>query len=152
MGQPLSSAFDRLFEAKQKQLDVELAQLQNGTLPRYKELADQLEARWSDRRNKLDVELECHRDFERTLLEATQRNIRNTFLAQRAELRHSMMQARQRRLWVLGDGRRGLDKVHETVCRLADPISSQSGSWEPELPRAASDESYRLLEPISMRL
>ncbi|KAJ2844320.1 hypothetical protein J3B02_004999, partial [Coemansia erecta] len=68
MRERFNAAKTRLFEARKQQLDLEMSQLKNGTHPQYKEFVEQVDARWTDRLEKIRQKMEFNRDLARLKL------------------------------------------------------------------------------------
>ncbi|KAJ1662309.1 hypothetical protein GGF38_003357, partial [Coemansia sp. RSA 25] len=111
---------------RQHQLDLEWAQLKDGTHPRYREFVDQVDARWSDRLAKIEQKMESSCAFAETKLISSQTAATNTFVAGRAELRRAMIYRRKKHMWALTDELRNLEKIREAIVNIACPPSQLS--------------------------
>ncbi|KAJ2851962.1 hypothetical protein IWW36_000735 [Coemansia brasiliensis] len=147
-----NAAKARLFDEKKNQLDVEWAQLQNGTHPQYLEFIGQVDARWTDRLSKIDLKLDCNRNLAINNLESTRKTALSTFAASRSELRQRMIYRRKRRLWALADELRGLERVSEAIANIACPLSSHGTNDGPVRGALAPPDSEHLLELPDTRL
>ncbi|KAJ2820818.1 hypothetical protein FBU31_005104, partial [Coemansia sp. 'formosensis'] len=116
----------RLFDARQQQLDLEMAQLLDGTHPRYREIVDRVDARWSDRLAKIEQKMESSCSFADTKLISSQTAATNTFVAGRAELRRAMIYRRKKHMWALTDELRNLENVRKVIVNIGGPILSAS--------------------------
>ncbi|KAJ2878651.1 hypothetical protein FB639_003318, partial [Coemansia asiatica] len=145
MRERFNAAKTRLFEARKQQLDLEMSQLKNGTHPQYKEFVEQVDARWTDRLEKIRQKMEFNRDLARLKLESSQRAATNTFIASRSELRRAMILRRKKQMWALADDLRNLDRIREAVIGIACPLSNIAGPLEPVKGSAAPAYSSHLL-------
>ncbi|KAJ2471820.1 hypothetical protein GGI02_002010 [Coemansia sp. RSA 2322] len=140
-----------LYEARQQQLDLEWAQLQDGSHPRYREFVEQVDARWSDRLHKIEQKMECGSSFAQKKLESSQRAALNTFVAGRGELRRGMIYRRQKHMWALTDELRNLEKIREAIVNIACPLSNLD-TMGPVRGSLAARSSDHLLALPSTRL
>ncbi|KAJ2500425.1 hypothetical protein GGH96_002753 [Coemansia sp. RSA 1972] len=152
MRERFNDAKARLYEEKQQQLDLEWAQLQDGTHPQYREFIDQVDARWTDRLAKIDFKLECSNKLAQGNLGATKRSAAVTFITMRGELRQRMVHRRKRRLWALADDIRSLERVSEAIDDMAQPLSNQGAADTPVRGTAAPHDSVHLLNMPESRL
>ncbi|KAJ2543393.1 hypothetical protein GGF49_002096 [Coemansia sp. RSA 1853] len=152
MRERFNDAKARLYEEKQQQLDLEWAQLQDGTHPQYREFIDQVDARWTDRLAKIDFKLECSNKLAQGNLGATKRSAAVTFITMRGELRQRMVHRRKRRLWALADDLRSLERVSEAIDDMAKPLSNQGAADTPVKGTAAPHDSVHLLNLPESRL
>ncbi|KAJ2777347.1 hypothetical protein GGI18_004212, partial [Coemansia linderi] len=132
----------RLYDARQQQLDLELAQLQDGSHPRYLELVEQVDERWSDLFAKIELRLSSSCKFADTKLVSSQSAATNTFVAGRAELRRAMIYRRKKHMWALTDELRNLENVREVIVNIGCPVISAP----PYKPIAAGRYSRHLLD------
>ncbi|KAJ2867841.1 hypothetical protein GGH94_000509 [Coemansia aciculifera] len=122
MQERFNTGKSRLYDARQQQLDLELAQLQDGTHPRYREIVDQVDARWSDRLAKIEQKMESSCSFAETKFISSQTAATNTFVAGRAELRRAMIYRRNKHMWALTDELRNLEKIRDAIVNIACPV------------------------------
>ncbi|KAJ2732366.1 hypothetical protein IW152_003839 [Coemansia sp. BCRC 34962] len=132
----------RLYDARQQQLDLELAQLQDGSHPRYQELVEQVDVRWSEQLAKIELRLASSCKFADTKLVSSQTAATNTFVAGRAELRRAMIYRRKKHMWALTDELRNLENVREVIINISCPVISAP----PHRPVAAGRYSRHLLD------
>ncbi|KAJ2576558.1 hypothetical protein GGH19_002077 [Coemansia sp. RSA 1807] len=152
MRERFNDAKARLYEEKQQQLDLEWAQLQDGTHPQYREFIDQVDARWTDRLAKIDFKLKCSNKLAQGNLGATKRSAAVTFITMRGELRQRMVHRRKRRLWAMADDIRSLERVSEAIDDMAKPLSNQGAADTPVRGTAAPHDSVHLLNLPESRL
>ncbi|KAJ1833484.1 hypothetical protein LPJ63_002720 [Coemansia sp. RSA 2711] len=152
MRERFNAAKARLYEQKQQQLDLEWAQLQDGTHPQYREYAGLVDARWADRLTKIDLKHESSRSMARRNLEASTTSATTSFVAARRELRQRLIHRRKQRLWGLTDELRGLERISETIENIANPLSNQGAADLPVKGTAAPRDSGHLLNLPDSRL
>ncbi|KAJ1802399.1 hypothetical protein LPJ56_007212, partial [Coemansia sp. RSA 2599] len=128
-----------------QQLDLEMSQLKNGTHPQYREFVDQVDARWTDRLEKIKQKMEFNRDLARLKLESSQRAATNTYIASRGELRRAMILRRKKQMWALADDLRNLERIREAIIGIACPLSNTAGPAEPVKGLMAPAHSSHLL-------
>ncbi|KAJ2745662.1 hypothetical protein GGI20_001987 [Coemansia sp. BCRC 34301] len=136
----------RLYDARQSRLDLEWAQLQDGTHPRYREFVDQMDARWSDRLAKIEQKMKSSCSFAETKLVSSQVAATNTFVAGRAELRRAMIYRRKKHMWALTDELRNLEKIREAIVNIACPPSLLSAPRLVKPSAASRRNSHHLLD------
>ncbi|KAJ2724489.1 hypothetical protein GGI07_001920 [Coemansia sp. Benny D115] len=143
---------EKLFEARNHQLDLELVQLKNGTHPQYKEYVEQVDARWSSRLAMIEQRMECGRELAQKKLESSQRAVRNTFVASRGELRQAMILRRKKQVWTLTDDLRNLEKIRQAIVSIACPLSNSAEQDGPAKPSIAPADSAHMLSMADTRL
>ncbi|KAJ2337894.1 hypothetical protein GGH92_007408, partial [Coemansia sp. RSA 2673] len=122
MQERFNTGKSRLYDARQQQLDLELAQLQDGTHPRYREIVDQVDARWSDRLAKIEQKMESSCTFAETKLVSSQTAATNTFVAGQGELRRAMIYRRNKNLWTLNEELLNFKRIRHAIANIACPV------------------------------
>ncbi|KAJ1902055.1 hypothetical protein LPJ66_000304 [Kickxella alabastrina] len=140
-----SASKKKLAEARKHQLDLEMQQLKDGTHPQYKEFIEQVDARWSDRLAKIELEMESRRALAKVKLDSSRTSAKNTFIASKGEVRRAMVYRRKKQMWALTDNLRNLERIREAITNVACPLSNQAGIKIPERGTKASNESDHLL-------
>ncbi|KAJ2794994.1 hypothetical protein H4R20_006035, partial [Coemansia guatemalensis] len=148
----IAKRHNRLYEEKQQQLDLEWTQLQNGSHPQYKELIEQADARWADRLDRVEFKLKCGRDLAQKNLDCARRSANATLVTRQGTLRRRMAYARKKKLWVLTDTLRGLERVSETIANISCPLSNHGALDTPVKGVAAPRDSNHLLAMPETRL
>ncbi|KAJ2842780.1 hypothetical protein GGI22_007434, partial [Coemansia erecta] len=128
-------------------LDLEWAQLQDGSHPQYKEYAQQIDARWLDRLSKIEHRVELDRDFAKLKQEESCNAAINSFITLRCELRQGLIHNRKKQLWALTDSLRNLEKIRIAINDITCPISNLGGGSPVEAKAAPRNSRHMMVIP-----